>query len=157
MKTLVDQRVADAMANFEAARNAGSDGGTGCESYQGENQGPPRALTYKDFMNHKPNSFYGDKGVAGLTRLIQKPESIFEINFCAKDCKVKFTTRTLMDVTCYIINKSNGCVIPSVYCSIYSITMYQITTSHNLTLLLSAGCVTHANTTIIFHHRRKIA
>lgn len=50
-------------------------------------------------MNCKLKSFYGNEGVVGLTRWIEKMESIFEISFCVEDYKVKFGTCTLEDAT----------------------------------------------------------
>lgn len=34
--------------------------------------GIQRACTYKDFINCKPRTFYGNEGVVGLTRWIEK-------------------------------------------------------------------------------------
>lgn len=57
------------------------------------------ACTYKEFMNFKPKPFYGNEAVVGLTRWIEKIKSIFEINFCAEDCKVRFVVCTFEDAT----------------------------------------------------------
>lgn len=95
IETLVSQRVVAAMVNFKANRNTGSGAGSGQESTQGDNRGPPKAYSYKDFMNCKPKSFHRNEGVVSLTCWIEKMESVFEISFCVEECKVKFATYTI--------------------------------------------------------------
>lgn len=50
------------------------------------------ACTYKDFMNWKSKPFYGNNEVVGMTRWIEKLDSVFEISFCTEDFNVKFAT-----------------------------------------------------------------
>ena len=50
-------------------------------------------------MNCKPKSFYGNKGVVGLTRWIDKMESVFEISFYDENHKVRFVACTFVDAT----------------------------------------------------------
>ncbi|GJV97331.1 putative reverse transcriptase domain-containing protein [Tanacetum coccineum] len=50
--------------------------------------------SYKTFMNGKPHSFKGTKGVVGLKCWFKKMEQVFEICKCAKDDKVKFAMCT---------------------------------------------------------------
>nr|GEV23610.1 reverse transcriptase domain-containing protein [Tanacetum cinerariifolium] len=51
---------------------------------------------YADFMKCQPLNFKGTKGVVGLTRWIEKMESVFQISGCAVENQVKFTTCTLL-------------------------------------------------------------
>ncbi|GJY00112.1 putative reverse transcriptase domain-containing protein [Tanacetum coccineum] len=64
--------------------NLGNDGGTmnvhGC--------------SHKTFMNGKPHTFNGTKGVVGLRRWIEKDEQVFETYKCAKEDKVIFVAST---------------------------------------------------------------
>ncbi|GKB58272.1 hypothetical protein Tco_0914458 [Tanacetum coccineum] len=50
--------------------------------------------SYKTFMNGKPHSFKGTKGVVGLKCWFEKMEQVFEICKCAEDDKVKFAMCT---------------------------------------------------------------
>lgn len=79
----------------------GGNGGGGGSSSQNDNTGSSRTCTYKDFMNYKPKSCYGNKGVA-LARWIETMESVFHISLCTKDCKVTFPACTFVDtaLTC---------------------------------------------------------
>ncbi|GKA62856.1 putative reverse transcriptase domain-containing protein [Tanacetum coccineum] len=51
---------------------------------------------YADFMKCQPLNFKGTEGVVGLTRWIEKMESVFNISGCAIDNQVKFATCTLL-------------------------------------------------------------
>ncbi|GJY30194.1 putative reverse transcriptase domain-containing protein [Tanacetum coccineum] len=51
---------------------------------------------YADFMKCQPLNFKGTKGVVGLTRWIEKMESVFNISGCAIENQVKFATCTLL-------------------------------------------------------------
>ncbi|GJX61465.1 putative reverse transcriptase domain-containing protein [Tanacetum coccineum] len=55
-----------------------------------------RLCFYVDFMNCQPLNFKGTEGVVGLTRWIEKMESIFNISGCAIENQVKFATCTLL-------------------------------------------------------------
>lgn len=50
-------------------------------------------------MNCIPKHFYGNEGVIGLTRWIEKMEAFFQISFCENDCKVRFPSFTFLDAT----------------------------------------------------------
>ncbi|GJV45768.1 putative reverse transcriptase domain-containing protein [Tanacetum coccineum] len=58
---------------------------------------------YVDFMKCQPLNFKGTEGVVGLTRWIEKMESIFNISGCAIENQVKFATCTLLGaaLTCW--------------------------------------------------------
>nr|GEW37689.1 putative reverse transcriptase domain-containing protein [Tanacetum cinerariifolium] len=55
----------------------------------------PRECSYTDFLKCQPMSFQGTKGVVGLTRWIEKMESVFQISNCNVPCQVKFASCTL--------------------------------------------------------------
>nr|GEV53315.1 putative reverse transcriptase domain-containing protein [Tanacetum cinerariifolium] len=46
-------------------------------------------------IQEQPMSFQGTKGVVGLTRWLEKMESVFQISNCTVACQVKFTSCTL--------------------------------------------------------------
>nr|GEU85120.1 putative reverse transcriptase domain-containing protein [Tanacetum cinerariifolium] len=54
-----------------------------------------RECTYTDFLKCQPMSFLGTEGVVGLTRWLEKIESVFQINNCTVTCQVKFASCTL--------------------------------------------------------------
>ncbi|GJT63979.1 putative reverse transcriptase domain-containing protein [Tanacetum coccineum] len=55
-----------------------------------------RPCFYVDFMKCQPLNFKGTEGVVGLTRWIEKMESVFNISGCAIENQVKFATCTLL-------------------------------------------------------------
>ncbi|GJV00583.1 reverse transcriptase domain-containing protein [Tanacetum coccineum] len=55
-----------------------------------------RPCFYTDFMKCQPLNFKGMEGVVGLTRWIEKMESVFNINGCAIENQVKFATCTML-------------------------------------------------------------
>ncbi|GKF01302.1 hypothetical protein Tco_0028225, partial [Tanacetum coccineum] len=55
-----------------------------------------RPCFYDDFMKCQPLNFKGNEGVVGLTRWIEKMESVFNISGCAIENQVKFATCTLL-------------------------------------------------------------
>nr|GEV04058.1 putative reverse transcriptase domain-containing protein [Tanacetum cinerariifolium] len=54
-----------------------------------------RECSYTDFLKCQPISFQGTEGVVGLTRWLEKMESIFQISNCTVACQVKFASCTL--------------------------------------------------------------
>ncbi|GJV81038.1 putative reverse transcriptase domain-containing protein [Tanacetum coccineum] len=56
-----------------------------------------RLCFYADFMKCQPLNFKGTEGVVGLTRWIEKMESVFNINGYAIENQVKFATCTLLE------------------------------------------------------------
>nr|GEV79462.1 putative reverse transcriptase domain-containing protein [Tanacetum cinerariifolium] len=58
-----------------------------------------RPCFYVDFMKCHPLNFKGNEGVVGLTRWIDKMESIFNISGCAIENQVTFATCTMLDAT----------------------------------------------------------
>ncbi|GJX75143.1 hypothetical protein Tco_0313738 [Tanacetum coccineum] len=58
-----------------------------------------RPCFYADFMKCQPLNFKGTEGVVGLTRWIEKIESVFNISGCAIENQVNFATYTLLGAT----------------------------------------------------------
>nr|GEV70636.1 hypothetical protein [Tanacetum cinerariifolium] len=56
-----------------------------------------RPCFYADFMKCQPLNIKGTEGVVGLTRWIEKMESVFQISGCAIENQVKFATCNLLD------------------------------------------------------------
>nr|GEV57802.1 reverse transcriptase domain-containing protein [Tanacetum cinerariifolium] len=56
-----------------------------------------RPCFYADFRKCHPLNFKGNEGIVGLTRWIEKMESVFNISGCAIENQVKFATCTLLD------------------------------------------------------------
>ncbi|GJV00493.1 putative reverse transcriptase domain-containing protein [Tanacetum coccineum] len=86
-----------AMINQALLRN--STNGDGSHSSHGDNRRnvqTARPCFYADFMKCQPLNFKGTEGVVGLTRWIEKMESVFNISGCAIENQVKFATCTLL-------------------------------------------------------------
>ncbi|GJW57979.1 putative reverse transcriptase domain-containing protein [Tanacetum coccineum] len=99
VEQLVEARVSAAPANHETLQN--STNGHGDESHNSgtEIRGTirtPRECTYKDFLNCKPLTFKGTKGVIVLLQWFEKMESVFHISNCAMENQVKFATCTFL-------------------------------------------------------------
>ncbi|GJS85308.1 hypothetical protein Tco_0751849 [Tanacetum coccineum] len=56
-----------------------------------------RECTFAGFLKCNPTSFHGNEGSVGLSRWIEKYESVFDISKCAKGNKVTFSAATLQD------------------------------------------------------------
>ncbi|GJZ51533.1 putative reverse transcriptase domain-containing protein [Tanacetum coccineum] len=86
-----------AMINQALLRN--STNGDGSHSSHGDNRRNvqiARPCFYADFMKCQSLNFNGTEGVVGLTRWIEKMESVFNISGCAIKNQVKFVTCTLL-------------------------------------------------------------
>ncbi|GJS11273.1 putative reverse transcriptase domain-containing protein [Tanacetum coccineum] len=86
-----------AMIDQALLRNATN--GDGSHSSHGDNRRnvqTARPCFYADFMKCQPLNFKGAEGVVGLTRWIEKMESVFHISGCAVENQVKFATCTLL-------------------------------------------------------------
>nr|GEZ31069.1 putative reverse transcriptase domain-containing protein [Tanacetum cinerariifolium] len=95
IEPLIDRGLAVALAERDADRSMigdnNNDSGTG-----GRRQmTTPRECSYTDFLKYQPMSFQGTEGVVGLTRWLEKMESIFQISNCTVACQVKFASCTL--------------------------------------------------------------
>ncbi|GJT42508.1 hypothetical protein Tco_0951223 [Tanacetum coccineum] len=91
-----------AMIDQTLLRNATN--GDGSHSSHGDNRRnvqTTRPCFYADFMKCQPLNFKGAEGVVGLTRWIEKMESVFNISGCAVENQVKFATCTLLGAAAY--------------------------------------------------------
>ncbi|GJV64023.1 putative reverse transcriptase domain-containing protein, partial [Tanacetum coccineum] len=91
------QESIEAMIDQALLRN--SNNGDGSHSSHGDNRRKvqtARPCFYADFMKCQPLNFKGTEGVAGLTRWIEKMESVFNISGYAIENQVKFATCTLL-------------------------------------------------------------
>ncbi|GJT09622.1 putative reverse transcriptase domain-containing protein [Tanacetum coccineum] len=86
-----------AMIDQALLRN--STNGDGSHNSHGDNRRNMQTACpcfYADFMKCQPLNFKGTEGVVGLTRWIEKMESVFNISGCAIENQVKFATCTLL-------------------------------------------------------------
>nr|GFC76596.1 hypothetical protein [Tanacetum cinerariifolium] len=97
INSLIAQRVAEAIAEYETQRNSvvnrDTSNTTGTEP---RTVRPTRECTYKDYLNCGPLKFNGTKGVIGLTRWFERTESLFSISNCTSETHVKFASCTLI-------------------------------------------------------------
>ncbi|GJR96966.1 hypothetical protein Tco_0269140 [Tanacetum coccineum] len=56
-----------------------------------------RVCTYQDFVKCQPLNFKGTAGVVGLTKWIEKMETVFHISNCPEVYQVKYATCSLLD------------------------------------------------------------
>ncbi|GKC63736.1 reverse transcriptase domain-containing protein, partial [Tanacetum coccineum] len=99
--TIESQRVDLLMEEAYASREAwayaiGLNGSHSSHRDNRRNVQTARPCFYADFMKCQPLNFKGTEGVVGLTRWIEKMESIFNISGCAIKNQVKFATCTLL-------------------------------------------------------------
>ncbi|GJR96504.1 putative reverse transcriptase domain-containing protein [Tanacetum coccineum] len=86
-------------AMIDQALLQNSTNGDGSHSSHGDNrrnEQTARPCFYADFMKCQPLNFKGTEGVVGLTRWIEKMESVFNISGCTIKNQVNFTTCTLL-------------------------------------------------------------
>ncbi|GJX29257.1 reverse transcriptase domain-containing protein [Tanacetum coccineum] len=86
IEQLIEARVSATLANHETLRNSTNGHGDGNHNSDTGIRGTvrtPRECTYKDFLNCKPLTFKGTKGVVVLSQWFQKMESVFHISNCA--------------------------------------------------------------------------
>nr|GEW99974.1 reverse transcriptase domain-containing protein [Tanacetum cinerariifolium] len=89
-----------AMINREIQRNSTH---TRDDASQNSSGGPRRPVqharvrSYIDFMKCQPLNFRGTEGVIGLSRWVEKMESVFHISGCAIENQMKFATCTMLD------------------------------------------------------------
>ncbi|GJR72472.1 putative reverse transcriptase domain-containing protein [Tanacetum coccineum] len=86
-------------AMIDQALQRNSTNGDGSHSSHGDNRRNVQTTCpcfYADFMKCQPLNFKGTEGVVGLTRWIEKMESVFNISGCAIENQVKFATCTLL-------------------------------------------------------------
>ncbi|GKD91511.1 putative reverse transcriptase domain-containing protein [Tanacetum coccineum] len=88
VQAMIDQALQRNSTNGDASHSSHGD--------DRRNVQTARPCYYADFMKCQPLNFKGTKGVVGLTRWIEKMESVFNISGCAIENQVKFATCTLL-------------------------------------------------------------
>nr|GEZ76638.1 reverse transcriptase domain-containing protein [Tanacetum cinerariifolium] len=87
LQALIDRGVAAALAERDADRsrngNNSNDSGIG----RRRKMATPRECSYTDFLKCQPMNFQGTEGVVGLTRWLEKMESVFQISNCTVTCQ----------------------------------------------------------------------
>ncbi|GJU48638.1 hypothetical protein Tco_1218193 [Tanacetum coccineum] len=105
-------------AMIDQALRQNSTNGDGSHSLHGDNRRnvqTARPCFYADFMKCQPLNFKRTKGVVGLTRWIEKMESVFNISGCAIENQVKFATCTLLGASFTWWNGHYKTLGPEVY------------------------------------------
>ncbi|GKG26336.1 hypothetical protein Tco_0399482, partial [Tanacetum coccineum] len=95
VEQLIKARVSVELGNHETLRNNTNGHGDGSHNSDTGTRGTvrtPRECTYKDFLNCKPLTFKGTKGVVVLSQWFEKMELVFHISNCAMENQVKFAT-----------------------------------------------------------------
>nr|GFC13131.1 hypothetical protein [Tanacetum cinerariifolium] len=85
VQTMIDQAL---LRNF-----GGKDGSHSSHAENPRNMHTARPCYYADFMKCHPLNFKGTEGAVGLTRWIEKMESIFNISGCAVENQKKMTDK----------------------------------------------------------------
>ncbi|GJW77763.1 hypothetical protein Tco_0139445 [Tanacetum coccineum] len=96
IRRMIKESVDVAIA-VERARhvNVGNDA-RGSGTVRGQDATPTiRECTFAGFIKCNPTAFHGTEGAVELLRWFEKTESVFRINECAEDKKVKFAAATL--------------------------------------------------------------
>ncbi|GJW40936.1 hypothetical protein Tco_0066781 [Tanacetum coccineum] len=88
VQAMIDQSLQRNSTNGDASHSSHGD--------DRRNVQTARPCFYVDFMKCQPLNFKGTEGVVGLTRWIEKMESVFNISGCAIKNQVKFATCTLL-------------------------------------------------------------
>nr|GEU86592.1 putative reverse transcriptase domain-containing protein [Tanacetum cinerariifolium] len=91
-----------------------------------------RPCFYADFMKCHPLNFKGNEGFVGLTRWIEKMESIFNISGCAIENQVKFSTCTMLDATLTWWNSQIRTLGPEAYAMTWEVLKKKITDKYCL-------------------------
>nr|GEZ68979.1 reverse transcriptase domain-containing protein [Tanacetum cinerariifolium] len=92
---LIDRGIAAALAERDADRSMNSDNNNDSGTSERRQVTTQGECTYTDFLKCQPMCFQGTKGVVGLTRWLEKMESVFQISNCTVTCQVKFASCTL--------------------------------------------------------------
>nr|GFA52724.1 hypothetical protein [Tanacetum cinerariifolium] len=93
VQTMIDQAL--------LRNSSGGDGSYSLHAENPRNMHTARPCYYADFMKCHPLNFKGTEGAVGLTRWIEKMESVFNISGCAVENQVKFATFRDNDIPAY--------------------------------------------------------
>nr|GEU43691.1 putative reverse transcriptase domain-containing protein [Tanacetum cinerariifolium] len=124
-------KLVQAMIDQALLRN--STNGDGSQSSHGDNPRhvqTTRPCFYADFMKCHPLNFKRNESVVGLTRWIEKMESIFNISGCATENQVKFATCTLLDAALTWWNDQIRTLGPEAYTMTWEVLKKKITNKY---------------------------
>ncbi|GKC79566.1 putative reverse transcriptase domain-containing protein [Tanacetum coccineum] len=133
-------------AMIDQALQRNSTNGDASHSLHGDDQRnvqTARPCYYADFMKCQPLNFKGTQGVVGLTRWIEKIESVFNISGCAIKNQVKFATCTLLGVALTWWNGQIRTLGPEAYAMTWEGLKKKITDKYcplELTLICTKFC-----------------
>nr|GEV78051.1 reverse transcriptase domain-containing protein [Tanacetum cinerariifolium] len=117
-----------AMINQALLRNStNGDGSQSSHEDNPRNMQTTRPCFYADFMKCDPLNFKGNEGVVGLTRWIEKMESVFNISGCAIENQVKFATCTLLNAALTWWNSQIRTLGPEAYAMTWEVLKKKIT------------------------------
>nr|GEY35342.1 hypothetical protein [Tanacetum cinerariifolium] len=91
-----------------------------------------RRCFYANFMKCHPLNFKRNEGVVGLTRWIEKMESVFNINGCAIENQMKFATCTLLDAALTWWNSQIRTLGPEAYAMTWEVLKKKMTDKYCL-------------------------
>nr|GEX37197.1 hypothetical protein [Tanacetum cinerariifolium] len=87
LQALVDRGVTAALAERDADRSRNGDNSNDSGTGGRRKMTTPRECSYTDFLKSQSMSFQGTIGVVGLTRWLEKRESVFQISNCTVACQ----------------------------------------------------------------------
>nr|GFC21081.1 hypothetical protein [Tanacetum cinerariifolium] len=98
LQVMIDQGVTAALAVRDALRSTNGDDSHNSGTGVRRTERATRECTYTDFLKCQPLPFKGIEGVASLSQLCERMESVFHINNCVVENQVKFATWILHSV-----------------------------------------------------------
>nr|GFA77567.1 hypothetical protein [Tanacetum cinerariifolium] len=98
LQAMIDQGVTAALAARDALRITNGDDSHNSKTGVRRTERAIRECTYTDFLKCQPLPFKGTEGVASLSQLCERMESVFHISYCAAKNQVKFATCTLHSI-----------------------------------------------------------
>ncbi|GJR22474.1 DNA-directed DNA polymerase [Tanacetum coccineum] len=96
LKALIDQGVADALAERDATRSKNSEDNHDSRTSVWRQAPLACECTYVDFIKCKPLYFKGIEGVVELTQCFERMETVFRISNCIVENQIKFSNCTLL-------------------------------------------------------------
>nr|GEU60551.1 putative reverse transcriptase domain-containing protein [Tanacetum cinerariifolium] len=99
LQALIDRGVGAALAERDADRRKNGDNNINSGTCGKRQMTTLQECSYTDFLKCQPMRFQGIEGVIGLTRWLEKMESVFQISNCIVARQVKFASCTLQGST----------------------------------------------------------
>ncbi|GJV33453.1 hypothetical protein Tco_1393853 [Tanacetum coccineum] len=101
IEELINQRVANALEDYEMNQNSGNGNDNRNRSHDlggggGRKPHTTHVGTYKEFLNCQPLNFKGTEGAVGLAYWFEKIDLVFYINNFTIECQVKYATCTFL-------------------------------------------------------------